>query len=150
VISLPTTGSYTQYATMVVNNVIVTNAGTATLQVNVISPGYDLLWVEFAPAGGPPLPPTGEIVIGAQAGVPVGLAAGLTAVPANGAVSLNWVASEGATAYQIKRSTIKGGPYKVISTAPSLSYMDTGLTNGTTYYYVIAALNGIGAGGNSM
>ena len=148
-VTLPLTGSYTQYATYVLNNVAITNSGTVAVQFTVVSPGYDLLWVEFAPAGGPPLPPTGEIVIGAQAGVPAGLTAGVSAVAGNSVVSLNWVASEGASSYRVKRSTTSGGSYTTVATVPSLSYLDVGLTNGVTYYYVISSVNAIGAGANS-
>ena len=68
---------------------------------------------------------------------------GLTATPGNAQVSLTWIASPGATTYNVKRSTINGGPYSTI--APGIattSYTNTGLTNGTTYYYVVSASNG--------
>jgi aryl-phospho-beta-D-glucosidase BglC (GH1 family)/regulation of enolase protein 1 (concanavalin A-like superfamily) len=148
-ISLPSTGSYTSYATYVVSNVVVTNSGLSTLQVNVVNPGYDLLWLEFVPSSGPPVPPTGESRIGAQPGVPSGLTAGLEAIGGNSEVSLNWVASETATSYNIKRSTTSGGPYITIAFVPSLSYLDTGLTNDVTCYYVISAVNANGEGANS-
>ncbi|MEK6304174.1 MAG: fibronectin type III domain-containing protein [Acidobacteriota bacterium] len=75
---------------------------------------------------------------------------GLTATPGNAQVSLSWNASSGATSYNVKRSTINGGPYSTI--APGIgttSYLNTGLTNGTTYYYVVSASNGAGEGLNS-
>jgi aryl-phospho-beta-D-glucosidase BglC (GH1 family) len=144
-LTLPSTGSYSSYATYLVNNVTVTNSGLATLQVDVITPGYDLLWLEFMPAGGPPLPPIGETIVGAQPG----LAAGLAVVAGNGEVSLNWVAAESATSYNVKRGTTSGGPYTTIASIPSLSYLDTGLTNGVAYYYAVSAVNANGEGANS-
>ncbi|MFC4321303.1 pectate lyase [Litchfieldia salsa] len=52
--------------------------------------------------------------------------------------------------YTIKRSTKDGGPYEVISTdVTETRYVDTGLTNGTPYYYVISAVNSIGESNNS-
>ncbi|WP_018932978.1 pectate lyase [Gracilibacillus lacisalsi] len=44
--------------------------------------------------------------------------------------------------YTIKRSTEDGGPYEVVATdITETSYIDSGLTNYTTYYYVISAVN---------
>jgi fibronectin type 3 domain-containing protein len=71
---------------------------------------------------------------------------GLSAVATNAQVSLNWTASAGATNYITKRSTINGGPYTDIATNASTSYVNTGLVNGVTYFYVVSAL---GAGGES-
>jgi fibronectin type III domain protein len=69
--------------------------------------------------------------------------ANLTATPGDSQVQLTWTASTGATTYNVKRSTTNGGPYTQIATPTSNSYTDTGLTNGTTYYYVVSA---VGAG----
>ncbi len=60
-----------------------------------------------------------------------------------------WVASEGATSYNIKRAAASGGPYATIASIPSLSYLDVGLTNGVSYYYVVSAVNANGEGANS-
>jgi hypothetical protein len=143
-LTLPSTGSYTAYSTYVLNNVTVTNFGAATLQFNVISPGYDLLWAAFVPATGPPLPPLGESRIGAQGGIPVGLTAGLDAAAGNGVIALNWVASEGATGYLVKRALTTGGPYATIGYCTAANYLDAGLSNGLTYVYVITATNAFG------
>jgi hypothetical protein len=64
-------------------------------------------------------------------------------------VSLSWSASSGATSYNVMRATANGGPYTTISSPTTTSYSDTGLTNGTTYYYVVTAANANGASGNS-
>jgi aryl-phospho-beta-D-glucosidase BglC (GH1 family) len=149
IVSLPSTGSYTVYSTCVISNVIVTNSGAVTLQINVVSPGYDLAWIEFVPANGPPLAPTGETVIGAASGNPAGLTAGVQAAPGNMETSLNWVAAETATSYNVKRAVNSGGPYTTIASCTALSYVDTGLANGTTYYYVVSAVNGNGESANS-
>lgn len=70
---------------------------------------------------------------------------GLTAVGTNVQVNLNWAASSGATSYNVKRSTVMGGPYTAIETGvASTSYTDTNLTVGTIYYYVISAVNAAG------
>jgi Glycoside hydrolase family 44 len=74
---------------------------------------------------------------------------GLTATAGTGQVSLSWTASHGANSYSIKRSTASGGPYTQIGTATTNSYIDTSLTQGTTYYYVVTASNSSGQSGDS-
>lgn len=74
---------------------------------------------------------------------------GLVAAAGNAQVALAWNASTGATSYNVKRSTISGGPYTTASSPTTNSYTDTGLTNGTTYYYVVSAVNSAGESGNS-
>ncbi len=76
--------------------------------------------------------------------------ANLSATAGNGAVTLSWTASSGADSYAVQRSTASGGPYTTIAanvTTPN--YSDTGLTNGTIYYYVVSASNSAGTSANS-
>jgi fibronectin type 3 domain-containing protein len=75
--------------------------------------------------------------------------AGLTATAGNAAVSLVWNTSSGATSYHVKRATVSGGPYTQIAAATSATFADAGLTNGTKYFYVVAAVNSAGESGNS-
>jgi Cellulase (glycosyl hydrolase family 5) len=151
VISLPAPyANYVIYSTYIVSNVVVTNSGICSAQFNVVSPGYDLAWVEFLPVNSPPLPPTGETVVGAQPGIPRGLADGIVATPGNQEVALNWVASPTATAYNVKRSAADGGPYITVASPVALSFLDTNLSNGVTYYYVISAVNSNGESANSV
>jgi hypothetical protein len=69
----------------------------------------------------------------------------LAARPKSGKVQLTWTHT-GAVSYNVYRSTTAGGPYvKIANTTSTYStYLDTGLTDGVTYYYVVreAALNG--------
>jgi subtilisin family serine protease len=75
----------------------------------------------------------------------------LTATAGNGSVSLTWPASSGATSYTVKRSTTPGSGYAPVATGlTATSYNDTGLTNGTTYSYVVSASNSIGEGPDSV
>jgi fibronectin type 3 domain-containing protein len=77
--------------------------------------------------------------------------AGLTASPSNAAVSLTWNSAVGANSYMIGRSTITGGPYtNIASGVTATDYRDTGLINGTNYYYVVAATNSYGVSSNSV
>jgi hypothetical protein len=62
---------------------------------------------------------------------------------------LSWSASSGATSYNVKRSATSGGPYTTIASPTIASYTDTGVTNGTTYYYVVSAVNTSGESANS-
>lgn len=74
---------------------------------------------------------------------------GLAAVPGNNQVSLSWATSAGATSYNVKRSTTSGGPYSTIGSPTSASFTDTTAVNGTTYFYVVSAVNGVGESANS-
>ncbi|BCX48631.1 hypothetical protein HAHE_25390 [Haloferula helveola] len=71
---------------------------------------------------------------------------GLVATPTTEAVVLTWDEStDGDTAsYEILRSLVSGGPYESLGTTTATSYVDSGLTNGVTYYYVLRALDVVG------
>src|ERR1700735_3041433 len=75
--------------------------------------------------------------------------AGLAAAPGNAQVVLSWMASSGATGYNVQRSTSSGGPYTQISLPTATNFTDTGLTNGTKYFYVVSASNSVGQSANS-
>ena len=73
-----------------------------------------------------------------------GAPTGLLATAGNAEVSLTWNSSSGATGYYVQRATVNGGPYVQIAVPAANSYTNTGLTNGTTYYYVVSAFNSAG------
>ena len=91
-------------------------------------------------------------VIGKQAqycdelpGAPV-----LSATPGNGQVILTWTAPSGAATYRVHRGAASGGPYTTLrSNLTGTTFTDTGLTNGTAYFYVVTAVNLLGEGPNS-
>ena len=59
-------------------------------------------------------------------------------------VALAWDASSGSiVGYYIYRSSKPSGPYARVnsSSTPSLSYSDSSVSNGQTYYYVVTAVN---------
>jgi beta-glucanase (GH16 family) len=65
---------------------------------------------------------------------------GLTAEPADRAVALSWSPVAGADGYQVRRNGV------VVANPATTSITDSGLTNGTTYAYSVAAVNSLGAG----
>jgi hypothetical protein len=82
---------------------------------------------------------------GTPPNAPTNLAA--TDAGTGGAINLTWTpsTSSGVTEQRVKRSTVSGGPYTLVTTIANnttSSYGDSGLTNGTTYYYVVTAYDG--------
>ena len=108
-----------------------------------------LLFVQLAGCAG--LSSTGNGPGGNSGGGATAPAAptGLLATAGNAEVSLTWSASSGATGYYVQRATVSGGPYVQIAVPATNSYANTGLTNGTTYYYVVSAFNSAGPSANS-
>lgn len=66
----------------------------------------------------------------------------IKATPQLGKVSLTWIASQVATSYNIKRADSPEGPFTTLNSkkVTSLSYTDSAITNGNTYYYVVTAI----------
>ncbi|HEX9046110.1 MAG TPA: RICIN domain-containing protein, partial [Verrucomicrobiae bacterium] len=75
--------------------------------------------------------------------------AGLNAAAGDAQVTLNWNLANGATGYKVKRSTVSGNGYTSIATNASLVFTNTGLNNGTLYYFVVSATNVYGESVNS-
>ncbi|MFC4386693.1 pectinesterase family protein [Gracilibacillus marinus] len=72
----------------------------------------------------------------------------LVVTPRNTQVNLKWEAVDYATSYVVKRATQSDGPYEVVEEGITTTHFtDTGLTNGTTYYYVVVARH---IGGDSL
>lgn len=70
----------------------------------------------------------------------------VTAAASDGQVALSWSAVPGATAYRVLRGTTPGGESSTpIGVPASGTYLDTGLSNGTAYYYRVVAISGNGA-----
>ncbi len=56
---------------------------------------------------------------------------------------LNWTAVEGASQYEVYRSsTGAADSFKLIHSTTSTAYVDTSAVGGTTYYYTVRAING--------
>ena len=83
---------------------------------------------------------TGVLTVTGATNAVVPGATSLAAVAGDASVNLSWGAASNADSYVLRRSTTAGGPYTTIANGlGGLSYSDTGLTNGTTYYYVVMA-----------
>ena len=66
-------------------------------------------------------------------------------------VLLLWQGIPFATAYNVKRAIISGGPYvSVTNGVVGASFVDSPLANGTTYYYVLTATNQFGESVHSL
>ncbi len=79
-----------------------------------------------------------------------GAPSSLAATAGNGQVALSWTAASGATHHNVYRGTASTGPYTLVqSNVLGTSTTDTGLTNGTPYYYVVTGTNAQGEGANS-
>jgi hypothetical protein len=86
---------------------------------------------------------------GAGGGNPPSAPTGLTATAGDKQVGLTWSASSGATSYNVKRSTATGGPYAQVANTVVTNDTDASLVDGTTYYYVVSAVNTNGESANS-
>jgi autotransporter-associated beta strand protein len=76
--------------------------------------------------------------------------ASLSAIPGDTQVTLLWSAVSGATGYFLYSGTTSNNVTTlVIPNYTGTSYTNTGLADGTTYYYVVAATNSGGLGPNS-
>lgn len=74
----------------------------------------------------------------------------LKATPASGQVTLTWSPSQNATSYSVFRGTSSNAQSSTaIATVNSPTYVNTGLTNGTTYFYKVRAIGPNGTSGLS-
>ena len=74
----------------------------------------------------------------------------LSAFPGNAQVVLSWTSVPGVAGYYLFSGTESGNETNVVlANYSGLSYTNTGLSNGVTYYYVIASTNSSGLSPNS-
>jgi len=79
--------------------------------------------------------------------IPVTLSAapvGVNATAGNAQVTVTWTAAARATSYNIYRSTTQGPQGSKVGSSAAATYTDLAAVNGTTYYYVITAVNAAG------
>lgn len=80
---------------------------------------------------------------------PPAVPTGVTATAGDTQVVVSWTAVTGVTSYHVKHSTTTGGPYTQVGAPTSATFTDTGLTDGTKYFYVVSAVNAGGESANS-
>ena len=78
----------------------------------------------------------------------------VAATPGNDQVSLSWTApsTDGGstiTGYKVYRGDIEGSESLLTTLGQTLSYVDSIVSNGQTYFYKVAAVNGVGEGSRS-
>ena len=118
---------------------------TAPSDPNLCVPGHYMLFI----LNGTGVPSVASIVKIGVSAQPPSAPTGLVAQGGVGLVNLSWSASAGATSYNVKRSTVNGGPYSTIASPGGTSHTDNTVTGGTTYYYVVSAVNASGESANS-
>jgi glycosidase/fibronectin type 3 domain-containing protein len=62
----------------------------------------------------------------------------------NGTVSLAWNSVAGAAGYNVYHSPVSGGGWVKVGTSSGTNFTDSGLTNASTYYYIVRALDAAG------
>lgn len=110
-----------------------TTAGTSAVTIsasNSAGNGSATLTLTISAAASAPQPPTG-----------------LTATAASNQVSLSWTASTGATSYSVFRGTASGAEATtpIAASLTGTSFVDTGVVNGTTYFYFVKGVNAAGS-----
>ncbi len=129
-INVPATGGWQTWVTLAPR--LFTNTAPAnSFRVVVDTTGFNFHWLQLNSLS--PATPTG-----------------LVATATSTLAKLNWSPVTGALSYKVKRAAISGGPYSTIATGVSgTNYTDTSITNGTTVYYVVTAVNFYGEGAPS-
>ena len=62
----------------------------------------------------------------------------------SGKPMLTWDAVDGATSYKVYRATSQNGPYRLLGSVTTTTYVNTGAKDGVTYYYKVTAINDSG------
>jgi fibronectin type 3 domain-containing protein len=127
-ISFGATGGWQNWISVYVNDVNL-SAGQQVMRVAMDSLGWNLNWVKFeAVDTTPPSAPTG-----------------LVATAGDAQVSLDWADNNepDLAGYNVFRATTSGGGYSQLngSLLTGSDYTDNTVSNGTTYYYVVTAVD---------
>lgn len=126
-------GAYTQYT--LTYTATAADAGKY-LAVSFRAPGSPGSWAAFDDF---------SLTVAVAPAKPVGV----TGSAGDGTALISWPPVENAASYNVKRSAVSGGPYSPLANVTSLAFTNTGLSNGTRYYFVIAGTNSVGEGAAS-
>lgn len=130
-------GDVSSDLTYVATNSLVLNSGTIKDTI-----GNNATLTLASPSAAGSLAANKAIVVSA-ANAPGAFAISAASV-ANGRVTLTWGAATGAVSYTVKRGTSTGSYPTTVSSSATSPYADTGLTNGTAYFYMVTAVNPYG------
>ena len=126
---------------------LTTTNGTSFVDINV-SNGTTYYYVVTASNGACSSVNSVEVP-SAPTCTPPAVPIGVVAQANNGSVALTWTASLGAVSYRILRSTTSAAGYQLVGTSGTAGFTDVGVVNGTSYYYVVTASNGVCSSANS-
>jgi choice-of-anchor A domain-containing protein len=128
-----------------------TDAATRSLVLTGKANGTYRYRVIATDAAGNRSAPSNEVVVVVAVNVPGQPAALQVSTVLEGrALDLVWSAPATGAApasYRVERALQSGGPYEVVASGAGTTHRDTGLTNGTRYFYRVFALNSEGDAG---
>lgn len=134
-------GAFVQAGSSEVGNYVVfTNLTGSSFTLNA-TPGVSTDTTPRAPLNG-------LQIVAHQSGLSVpGAPTNLKATAGNGRVGLTWTAAPGASSHVLQRATAPAGPFVTVRGGiAGTGYANTGLTNGTTYYFRVYGVNVQGNG----
>jgi len=159
-------GNVTTGTSSASKNVTVTNTGNANVTISQITlngTGYSMtgggapvtltptqnvvLSVEFSPTTAGSVNGTISVTSNASGSPATVTLSGTGVAPVQHSVALTWDASTSTVSgYNVYRGTVSGGPYTLINSGlvTTLSYTDSTVQSGTTYYYVTTAVDSSG------
>jgi fibronectin type 3 domain-containing protein len=143
------TGYYVKRSTAANAEVQIAAQSTTSYTDNSVTNGTKYYYVVSAYNSYGPSANSAEVSATPVAPPPPSAPTGLVATAGDAKVMLAWNVSTGATSYNVKRSTTNGSGYQTVGAATTASFTDPGLTNGTTYYYVVTAVDSAGESGPS-
>lgn len=115
---------------------------SSTMPLTLASGQSSSVTVTFAPQTAGSV--SGALQIGSNASNPsVSVALSGTGSTVQHSVAVNWIASTSTVAgYNVYRGTLSGGPYSKINATliTGLTYTDSTVSSGATYYYVVTAV----------